>query len=179
MRFGYLEGVTQGRCDKGTITLLAALNLLDCPVLARKPRGRHREFLAFLNELTRNVPAEFDIHLIADNATDKYPKVKAWLDHHPRCHLHYTPTYTSWLKQLERWLSLLAPQCVGRGSSHSAREPIRKIDAYVTCYDAHKHPFCWIATANSIVREHQRQCKVTNGTVYSSYSLDFDHGHSL
>jgi putative transposase len=69
-----------------------------------KLRHRHQEFLSFLNHLDRNIPAGLDIHLIADNyATHKHPRVRAWLGGHLRYHIHYTPTYASWLNQVERW----------------------------------------------------------------------------
>ncbi len=73
------------------------------------------------------------MHLIADNyATHKHPRVKAWLARHPRFHLHYTPTYASWLNQVERWFALITHQAIRRGSFRNVRELIHKIDSYVT-----------------------------------------------
>src|SRR5271167_2648911 len=91
---GYLEGVTHDYYRHGTTTLFAALNVLDGSVISQcKPRHRHQEFIGFLNHLDHQVPAEFAVHLIADNyATHKHPKVKAWLVRHCRFHIHYTPT---------------------------------------------------------------------------------------
>jgi transposase len=109
MGLGYLEGVTHDYYRHGTTSLFAALDTLDRRVIALcKPRHRQQEFLAFLNHLDRSVPAGLDLHLVADNyATHKHPKVEAWLARRPRYHLHYTPTYASWLNQVERWFGLI------------------------------------------------------------------------
>ena len=102
--------------------------------------------------------------LADDYATHKHPRVKAWLARHARFHLHYTPTYASWLNQVERWFALITHQAIRRGSFRSVRELIRKIDSYVTLYNTHKRPFVWTATADSILAKLQRVCKVINGT---------------
>ena len=106
--FGYLQGVTHDYYRHGTTTLFAALNLLDGSVIAQcKRRHRHQEFSSFLNHLDHNIPTGLDVHLIADNyGTHKHAKVKAWLASHPCYQIHYTPTYASWLNQVERWLVL-------------------------------------------------------------------------
>jgi putative transposase len=105
------------------------------------------------------------VHLIADNyATHKHPRVKAWLARHPRFQLHYTPTYSSWLNQVERWFALITQQAIRRDSFRSVRELVAKIDHYVTHYNEHKRPFVWTATADSIFEKLQRICKVINGT---------------
>ena len=166
MGLGYVEGVTHDYYRHGTTTLFAALNVLDGSVISQcKPRHRHQEFLAFLNHLDRNVPAELEVHLIADNyATHKHPRVKAWLARHPRYHLHYTPTYASWLNQVERWFALITQQAIRRGSFRSVRELVHKIDQYVTHYNLAQPPFVWTATADSILEKLQRLCKLINGT---------------
>jgi len=163
---GYLEGVAHDYYRHGTTTLFAAPNVLDGAVISQcKLRHRHQEFLSFLNHLDRNLPADLELHLIADNyATHKHPKVKAWLVRHPRYHLHYTPTYRSWLNQVERWFALITQQAIRRGSFRSVRELIRKIDAYVVHYNTHKRAFAWTTTADSILDKLQRLCKVINGT---------------
>ena len=108
--------------------------------------------IGFLNHLDRNVPAGLEIHLIADNyGTHKHAKVKAWLARHPRYHIHYTPTYASWLNQVERWFALITQQAIRRGSFRSVGELVRKIDAYVANYNLHRRPFVWTATADSIL----------------------------
>ena len=168
MGLGYVEGVTHDYYRHGTTTLFAALNVLDGSVITQcKPRHRHQEFLSFLNHLDRNVPAGLAIHLIADNyATHKHPRVRAWLAHHRRYHIHYTPTYSSWLNQVERWFGLITQQAIRRGSFRSVRELVQKIDQYVAHHNLRKRPFAWTATADSILAKLQRLCKLINGTSY-------------
>ena len=166
MGLGYVEGVTHDYYRHGTTTLFAALNVLDGSVISQcRPRHRHQEFLSFLNHLERQVPDDLAVHLIADNyATHKHPRVKAWLARHRRFHIHYTPTYASWLNQVERWFALITQQAIRRGSFRSVRELVASIDRYVTHYNEHKRPFVWTATADSIFEKLQRICKVINGT---------------
>jgi len=166
MGLGYLEGVTHDYYRHGTTTLFAALNVLDGSVITQcKPRHRHQEFLSFLNHLDRNVPADLEVHLIADNyATHKHPRVKAWLARHLRFVIHYTPTYSSWLNQVERWFGLITQHAIRRGSFRSVRELVHKIDQYVIHHNLHRRPFAWTATADSIFGKLQRLCKLINGT---------------
>jgi transposase len=114
MGLGYLEGVTHDYVRHGTTTLFAALNAATGEVFAQcKARHRHQEFIAFLNDIEGAVPAELELHLILDNyATHKHPKVKAWLAKHRRYHLHFTPTYSSWLNQVERWFGIITQQAI-------------------------------------------------------------------
>jgi len=166
MGLGYVEGVTHDYYRHGTTTLFAALNVLDGSVISQcKPRHRHQEFLSFLNHLERQIPEDLTVHLIADNyATHNHPRVKAWLVRHRRFHIHYTPTYASWLNQVERWFALITQQAIRRGSFRSVRELVASVDRYVTHYNEHKRPFIWTATADSILEKLQRICKVINGT---------------
>jgi putative transposase len=166
MGLGYVEGVTHDYYRHGTTTLFAALDILDGKVITLcKPRHRHQEFLAFLNHLDRSIPAGLDIHLVADNyGTHKHPKVKTWLARRARYHIHYTPTYASWLNQVERWFGLITQQAIRRGSFRSVSELVQKIDAYVASYNLHHRPFAWTATADSIPAKLRRLCKVINGT---------------
>jgi len=99
MGLGYVEGLTHDYVRHGTTTLFAALDIASGQVLTRcAPRHRHQEFLQFLKQIETSVPPRLDIHLIVDNySTHKHPKVRRWLSARPRYHLHYTPTYASWL----------------------------------------------------------------------------------
>jgi transposase len=168
MGLGYLEGVTHDYYRHGTTTLFAALNVLDGSVVSQcKPRHRHQEFISFLNHIEQQVPADLTVHLIADNyATHKHPKVKAWCARHARFHIHYTPTYASWLNQVERWFGLITQQAIRRGSFRSVRDLVRAIDDFVTHYNASSRPFIWTATADSILNKLERLCKVINGTAH-------------
>ena len=130
-----------------------------------KPRHRHQEFLSFLRHVETQVPADLDIHLICDNyATHKHAKVRAWLAKRPRFHVHFTPTYSSWLNQVERWFALITNQAIRRGSFDSVADLKRKIEAFVTRYNQHPKPFMWTATTESILAKLERLCKVINGT---------------
>jgi transposase len=166
MGLGYVEGVTHDYYRHGTTTLFAALDVLDGKVVTQcKPRHRHQEFLGFLRHLDASIPAGLEVHLIADDyGTHKHPKVRAWLARHPRYHMHYTPTYSSWLNQVERWFGLITQQAIRRGSFRSVRDLIRKIDAFVAHYNTSSRPFVWTATADSILEKLKRLCKVINGT---------------
>jgi putative transposase len=166
MGFGYVEGVTHDYERHGTTTLFAALNVLDGSILAQcKPRHRHQEFLAFLRHLEANVPADLDIHLVVDNyATHKHPKVRAWLARRPRWHLHFTPTYASWLNQVERFFALITQRAIRRGSFLSVADLVRKIDRFIQYHNANAAPFIWTATANSILEKVARLCHRISGT---------------
>lgn len=164
--FGYVEGVTHDYERHGTTTLFAALNVLNGAVLAAcKPRHRHQEFLAFLRRIDKAVPSDLDIHVIVDNySTHKHPKVKAWLAARPRWHLHFIPTYSSWLNLVERFFTLITDKAIRRGSFRSVKELIGKIDHFVSHYNQHCKPFIWTATADSILAKLQPLCTRINGT---------------
>ena len=164
--FGYVEGVTHDDLRHGTTTLFAALDLLDGTVLAQcRPRHRHQEFLGFLRVIDQAVPSDLEIHVILDNyATHKHPKVKAWLAARPRWHLHFIPTYSSWLNLVERFFALISDKTIRRGSFHSVRDLVAKIDHFVTHYNQTCKPFVWTATAESILAKLQRLCSRINGT---------------
>jgi transposase len=166
MGLGYAEGVTHDYFRHGTVTLFAALDIVTGGVISQcKPRHRHQEFLSFLKHLDGNTPAAMELHLIADDyATHKHPQVKAWLARHPRFHLHFTPTYSSWLNQVERWFGLITQQAIRRGSFRNVRQLVEKIEQYVAHYNEHKRPFVWTATADSILSKVERICKLINGT---------------
>ena len=168
MGLGYLEGVTHDYKRHGTTTLFAALNVLNGAVLAScKPRHRHQEFLSFLREIDKAVPAELDIHCIVDNyATHSHPKVKAWLAEKPRWHMHFTPTYSSWLNQVERFFALITDKAIRRGSFASVKELIAKIDHFVSHHNQTCQPFRWTATADSILEKLHRLCSRISGTAH-------------
>ena len=152
MGLGYVEGVTHDYIRNGTTTLFAALDIVSGKVLAQcKARHRHQEFLSFLHHIDANVPADLDVHLIIDNyAAHKHPKVRTWLASRPRYHVHYTPTYASWLNQVERWFGLITQQSIRRGSFRSVGELIRNMQKFVENYNKNASPFMWTATADSI-----------------------------
>ena len=166
MGLGYVEGITHDYVRHGTTTLFAALDVANGTVLTQcKPKHRHQEFLAFLRHIEANVPEHLDVHLICDNyGTHKHARVKNWLARRPRFHLHFTPTYSSWLNQVERWFALITTQAIRRGSFDSVADLKRKIDEFVKHYNQHPKPFMWTATAESILAKIERLCTVINGT---------------
>ena len=166
MGLGYVEGVTHDYFRHGTTTLFAALDIATGEVLAScKPRHRHQEFLSFLRHVDANVPPSLDVHLVIDNyCTHKHAKVRRWLADRPRFHVHYTPTYGSWLNQVERWFGLVTQQAIRRGSFTSVKELVRRIDRYVAHYNRYARPFVWTATAESILKKLERLCKAISGT---------------
>ncbi len=168
MGLGYVEGVTHGYVRHGTTTLFAALDIGTGEVLAQcKKRHRHQEFLSFLEHIDASVPEQLDVHLVLDNyATHKHPAVRAWLAARPRYHVHYTPTYASWLNQVERWFGHITQQAIRRGSFKTVRELVRRIDAFVQHYNAGARPFAWTATADSILAKLERLLKAISGTAH-------------
>jgi putative transposase len=166
MGFGYAEGVTHDYKRHGTTTLFAALNVLNGAVLAScKPRHRHQEFLSFLREIDKAVPTDLDIHCIVDNyATHNHPKIKAWLALRPRWHMHFIPTYSSWLNQVERFFALITDKAIRRGSFTSVKQLVQRIDHFVAAYNTHCQPFKWSATADSILEKLHRLCSRITGT---------------
>ena len=163
---GYLEGVTHDYARHGTTTLYAALDIASGQVLTRcTPRHRHQEFLQFLQRIQANVPADLDLHLVVDNyATHKHAKVRRWLADRPRFHVHYTPTYGSWLNQVEIWFNIITQRAIRRGSFRSVKDLVNAIAHFVAAYNARSTPFVWTATADSIFQKLRRLCEVIAGT---------------
>ena len=151
----------KGRCGtmtldykrNGTTTLFAALNVLTGMVIGQcLPRHRHQEFLKFLRTIDREVPKGLQIHLICDNyATHKHQDVGKWLDNHPRFHLHFTPTSSSWLNLVERWFRELTDKALRRGAFHSVPDLIASIQEYIDSHNDAPRPYMWTATAESIL----------------------------
>jgi putative transposase len=166
MGMGYVEGITHDYVRHGTTTLFAALDIATGAVFTEcKPRHRHQEFLAFLKRLDACIPPDLDVHLIVDNySTHKHAKVRTWLAQRPRYHIHYTPTYSSWLNQVERWFALISQRAIRRGSFRSVKELVEKIDAFVRHYNRSHRPFVWTATADSILAKVARLCSRISGT---------------
>ncbi len=142
----------------GTTTLFAALDVLTGKVIGQcLARHRHEEFLKFLRTIDREVPKGLQIHLILDNyATHKHANVKAWLAKHPRFHLHFTPTSSSWLNMVERWFGKLDDKAIRRGIFKSVPDLITAIETYLTANNTEPKPFVWTATADSILAKVRR-----------------------
>jgi len=163
---GYVEGVTHDYVRHGTTTLFAALDIASGQVLTKcKTRHRHQEFLQFLAHIDENVPKDLDIHLVVDNyATHKHERVRRWLAARPRYQVHYTPTYSSWLNQVEIWFNIITQRAIRRGTFRSVKELVAKIENFVTHYNSKTKPFMWTATADSILQKLHRLLNVISGT---------------
>ena len=134
---GYVEGVTHGYIRHGTTTLFAALDVATGRIFAQcKARHRHQEFLSFLRHINANVPPDLDVHLVVDNySTHKHAKVKRWLAARPRYHLHFTPTYSSLLNQVEIWFNIITRKAIRRGSFSSVAQLKEKILHFTDHYN--------------------------------------------
>jgi transposase len=150
----------------GTTTLFAALDVLTGTIIGQcLPRHRHEEFLTFLKTIDTEVPRHLQIHLILDNyATHKHPNVQAWLKRHKRFHLHFTPTSSSWLNQVERWFRDLTDKNLRRGIFASVPALIASIQTYIDTNNADPEPYVWTATAESILAKVERARNALNQT---------------
>src|ERR1035437_9086188 len=137
----------------GTTTLFAALNALDGTVIGScMDRHRHEEFLRFMRTIDKQVPKGISVHIILDNyATHKPPAVKSWLAKHPRFHLHFIPTSSSWLNLVERWFRELTQRRIRRGVFHSVADLTEAIQEYLDAYNDEPKPFVWTASVNDIL----------------------------
>lgn len=155
LRPGLPERQTHDYERHGTTTLFAALNVLEGTVIGQcQPRHRHQEFLRFLDRIDESVHPSLDIHLVLDNyGTHKHPEVKKWLVERPRYHVHFTPTGSSWLNQIERWFAEITRKRIRRGTFRSVRELVKAIQDYLRQYNKNPQPFQWVASASRIIRK--------------------------
>ena len=139
----------------GTTTLFAALNVLDGKVIGDcMPRHRHQEFIRFLKTIDQQTPPGLKLHLVIDNyGAHKHPRVQSWLQRHPRFHLHFTPTSSSWLNLIERWFAHLTQKRIRRGSFHNLRALTEAIDAYIASTNQNPHIFVWTASVEHIMNK--------------------------
>jgi putative transposase len=163
---GYVQGYTHDYVRHGTTTLFAALDIANGQVLTQcRPHHRHQEFMSFLRLIERSVPKGLEVHLVVDNyGSHKHAAIKGWLARHEQFHLHFTPNYSSWLNQVERWFSLITQRAIRRGSFGSVKELVAKIDEFVQAYNGDSAPFIWHATAESILEKLSRLCEAISGT---------------
>ena len=137
----------------GVTSLFAAFNVADGTVISEVHR-RHRaiEFKKFLTSIDKAVPAELDVHLICDNlATHKTPAINTWLANHPRFHLHFTPTGSSWINQVERWFGYLTDQLLRRGVHKSVQALEKDVRDWIKIWNQDPKPFAWTKTAEEIL----------------------------
>ena len=162
----------KGRCGtmthdykrNGTTTLFAAMSMLDGKVISRcQARHRHQEWLKFLKQIDAETPPELDLHLIVDNyATHKHARVRAWLKRHPRFHMHFTPTSSSWLNLVERWFREITDKRIRRGSFTSLAKLEAAIESYIQAHNQNSQAFIWTASVENILAKVRRAREVLN-----------------
>jgi len=167
LKKGRLGTMTHDYKRNGTTTLFAALSMLDGKVIGDcMPRHRHQEFIRFLNRIDGEAPAGLDLHLIVDNyGTHKHPRVKSWLRRHPRFHLHFIPTSSSWLNLVERWFRELTDKRIRRGSFRNVPVLITAIKDYLDNHNQNPQVFVWSAPVEQILAKIAK-CKEALGTLH-------------
>jgi transposase len=153
--------IKKGRCGTyshdyvrhGTTTLFAALDVLEGKVVGQcYPRHRHQEFIKFLKRLDGEFPEDLNLHLVVDNyGTHKHAQVTKWLAKHPRFVLHFVPTSSSWLNQVERWFAELTQKAVRRGVFVSVGDLVEAIATFLEHWNESPRPFVWSATVDEIM----------------------------
>ena len=162
MKKGRCGTMTHDYKRNGTTTLFAALEVLQGRVVGQCfERHRHQEFLRFLRSLDQEFPAPTPLHLVMDNyGTHSHPKVKGWLQRHPRFVAHFVPTSSSWLNLVERWFAELTSKRIRRGSFLSVEELIKAIEEFLAAWNDKPKPFVWTATVDAIQAKLSR-CRQT------------------
>jgi transposase len=160
MRPGQPEHRTHDYTRYGTTTLFAALDAKSGTIIGEfHQRHRAREFRKFLDTLDATVPAPLDVHLIVDNAsTHKTSRIHRWFARHPRFHIHFTPTGSSWINLVERWFAALTEKQLRRGVHRSTRELEAAIRRYIELTNIRPKPFVWTKTADEILASVARFC---------------------
>jgi len=162
MKKGRCGTMTHDYKRNGTTTLFAALEVLQGRVVGQCfERHRHQEFIRFLRRLDQEFPGKIPLHLVMDNyGTHKHPRVRAWLERHPRFVAHYVPTSSSWLNLVERWFGELTSKRIRRGSFYSVEDLQKAIEEFLAVWNEKPKPFVWTATVESIVTKLSR-CRQT------------------
>jgi transposase len=155
---GRCQTMTHDYRRHGTTTLFAALNVADGTVIGEcQPRHRHQEWLKFLKKIDAETPPDLDLHLILDNyATHKHATVQKWLQKHPRFHLHFTPTSSSWLNLVERWFREITDKRLRRGTFRSVAELVHAIQEYLDHNNNHAKPLIWTKQAAPLLEKVRR-----------------------
>ncbi len=162
---GMPERRTHDYVRHGTTTLFAALNVADGTVISSLHR-RHRavEFKKFLAKIDTEVPDHLDVHVIADNyGTHKSPTIVKWLAAHPRFHMHFTPTLSSWINQVERLFAYVTADLLQRSDHRSVQALEADLRAWVKAWNENPKPFIWTKTADQILESIARLLKRTTG----------------
>jgi transposase len=161
---GVPERATHDYVRNGTTNLYAALDVASGQVIAdMTPRHRAEEFRRFLNVIDQAVPEHLDVHIVLDNSsTHKTPSIQRWLVRHPRFHVHFTPTYSSWLNLVERWFAELTTKWIKRGTHRSVRDLTASIRTWITTWNEDPKPYVWHKTADEILDNLANYCQRIN-----------------
>jgi transposase len=164
MRPGTPERRSHDYRRHGTTSLFAALDVATGKVIGElHRRQRAIEFRSFLDRIDKEVPAELEVHVVLDNyGTHKTPLIHRWLLRHTRFHLHFTPTYSSWINQVERWFAILTEKQLRRGTHRSTRALEDAIRLYLALHNEASTPFVWVKTADEILANIARFCLRTS-----------------
>lgn len=159
---GHIQTKTHDYYRHGTTTLFAALNYLDGKIISRtEERHRHIEWLRFLRQIERETPRKMDIHIVLDNyGSHKHPKVMAWLEKHPRFHLHFTPTSASWMNLVERFFRDVHMEVVKDGSFSHLKELNDALQSYMNTRNASPTRYVWKADGHKILEKINRAKQV-------------------
>ena len=166
---GHIRTRTHDYYRHGTVTLFAALDYLSGKVFAHTaPRHRHQEWLAFLRKIDKEVAPELGLHIICDNySTHKHAKVTAWLKRHPRFHLHFTPTSSSWLNLVERFFGEITAKVIRPGSFRSVGALVADIFRFLDHHNRNPKPYRWTADPNRILEKLDRAWEAMLEEIYN------------
>ncbi len=166
--------IHKGRCDtmthdykrNGTTTLFAAIDMTEGRLIGTcMQKHRHQEWIKFLTLIDTETPPDLDLHLIVDNyATHKHPRVKSWLKRHPRFHVHFIPTSSSWLNLIERWFREITDKRIRRGTFRNVEQLITAIEAFIKEHNDAPQSFTWTAKADTILAKVRRAREVLDKT---------------
>jgi len=166
--------IHRGRCGtmthdykrNGTTTLFAAIDMAQGKVIGTcQQKHRHQEWIKFLKLIDEQTDPALDLHLIVDNyATHKHPKVKAWLKKHPRFHVHFIPTSSSWLNLVERWFREITDKRIRPGTFKSVEQLIAAIEEFIQQHNSSAEPYVWTAKADEILDKVARARDILNKT---------------
>jgi transposase len=161
---GVAERRTHDYVRNGTTNLYAALDVASGQVIAEmSPRHRAQEFRRFLSVVEKAVPAHLDVHVVLDNSsTHKTPSIQRWLVRHPRFHMHFTPTYSSWLNLVERWFAELTTKWIKRGTHSSVRDLVASIRTWIASWNEDPKPYVWHKDADEILDSLATYCQRIN-----------------
>ena len=165
MKKGRCGTMTHDYQRNGTTCLFAALNVLEGTVIGScYPRHRNVEFLKFLRQIDRETPAGLDLHLVLDNyGTHNHDNVHHWLEKHPRFHLHFTPTSSSWLNLVERWFGEITRKRIRCGVFKSVPDLVEAIEKFIASNNQNPKPFVWTKKVDQILEKISR-CKAVTVT---------------